>query len=124
MSTTGIVEGAMREVVRAETRDIRDMLLSLLAFVRQARPTDDSAVSQYLSASEAGRIAGVTGQTVQRWVRRGVLPGYYAGRVLRVRRDELERFLARPTDAKEHAMDDADLDARALSILERQPRRR
>jgi excisionase family DNA binding protein len=60
----------------------------------------------------------VKAQTIQRWVRRGELRGYFAGRVLRVRLDELERYLAR-TPKEVPGPTDRDLDDIALAIIHR-----
>lgn len=53
-----------------------------------------TARADYLSAVEAAQVAGVSAQTVRAWIRAGKIPGYRAGRVWRVRRNELESLLA------------------------------
>lgn len=53
-----------------------------------------TTAGEYLSIAEAAAIASVAPQTVRRWVRAGDLNGYKAGRVLRVKRAELDAFLA------------------------------
>lgn len=47
----------------------------------------------YLSVEQAATVAKVAHGTVRRWVREGRLTDYRAGRVVRVRRDELERLM-------------------------------
>jgi excisionase family DNA binding protein len=46
------------------------------------------------SVAEGAQIASVSPQTIRVWIKAGRLRGYNAGRVLRVRRQELEDFLA------------------------------
>jgi len=116
MVTPGLIDAAIRDVVREENREIRDMLKSLLDMLRKDHAQAATGSPRYLSADAAAQLAGVKAQTIQRWVRRGDLRGYYAGRVLRIRLDELERYLARTPQASAGATD-ADLDDLALAIL-------
>ena len=51
---------------------------------------------EYLSPRAAGALAQVAPGTVRRWIREGRLAGHHAGRVLRVRRADLEALLRRP----------------------------
>ena len=48
---------------------------------------------EYLATREAAGIAGVAVGTIRRWVREGRLPEHRAGRVVRVRRSDLEKLL-------------------------------
>ena len=48
---------------------------------------------EFLSTLNAAKVADVVPATIRRWVKSGKLPGSHAGRVLRVSRAELERFL-------------------------------
>ena len=52
------------------------------------------AAVEALVTTDAATVASVNEGTIRRWVRAGKLRGYRAGRVLRVRRDELDRMLA------------------------------
>lgn len=47
----------------------------------------------YLSTAAAGTFAAVAPGTIRRWIREGRLVGHRAGRMVRVRRAELERLL-------------------------------
>lgn len=49
---------------------------------------------EYLSVDAAARIAGVRPGTIRDWISDRRLPGFHAGRRLRVRRGDLEAFLA------------------------------
>jgi excisionase family DNA binding protein len=51
---------------------------------------------EYLSPRAAGAVAQVAPGTVRRWIREGRLVGHHAGRVLRVRRADLEALLRQP----------------------------
>lgn len=76
-------EENIREVVRDE---LRKMI---------ARPDDE-----YLSTKDAARLAKVAIGTVRRWIAQGSLREHRAGRVIRVSRADLERWLRthRPAD--------------------------
>jgi hypothetical protein len=57
---------------------------------RAARPIPQGALDRY----DAGRLAGVSMDTVGNWVRRGLLPGRKVKGRIQVDRADLERFLA------------------------------
>jgi excisionase family DNA binding protein len=59
-----------------------------------APPTAD----EYLPITEAARIAAVAPGTVRAWIDQGKLGRYHAGRVLRIRRRELESLLSSPSE--------------------------
>jgi hypothetical protein len=48
---------------------------------------------QYLPVTDAARIAAVAPATIRTWMDEGRLTRYHAGRVLRVRRSELEALM-------------------------------
>lgn len=77
-------ESALRELLRDELRTV----------IRQELGNKPATAGDYLSVAEAARIAAVQGQTIRAWIRGGKLREYKAGRVLRVRKLELEAFLA------------------------------
>jgi excisionase family DNA binding protein len=84
-----LVEDAVRKVVREELSRARE----------PAAPDDD-----FLSVSEAARLAAVAKGTIRAWMGSGKLTRYRAGdRVLRVRRSELLQFLARAGQGGSHA---------------------
>jgi excisionase family DNA binding protein len=88
----GSLEAVLGELLR---RAVRDELARALPAIAQREASGGEAAAEYLTAAEAGDLARVREETVRRWVRGGDLPGHYAGRKLLVRRDELERYLAR-----------------------------
>jgi excisionase family DNA binding protein len=80
-------ENTFRAIIRDEVRKVVVELLS-------HRP---ASAGEYAGITEASKIASVAPQTIRRWVRERRLTGYHAGRVLRVKRSELEAFLASPS---------------------------
>lgn len=92
-------EHALRSLVADEVRKaLRDEL--------GHRP---KGPGEYISVADAGRLASVSPQTIRAWMRDGRLTTHRAGRVLRVRRSELENLL---TGAR---LWDRDFDRRELS---------
>jgi excisionase family DNA binding protein len=77
-------ETELREIIRDEIRTV----------IRQELGHKPAATGDYVSVAEAAQIASVSPQTIRVWTKAGKLRGYNAGRVLRVRRQELEDFLA------------------------------
>jgi excisionase family DNA binding protein len=84
-----IDEGALRALIAEEVRKVvREEL---------ARGTPSGPGDGYLSVKEAARVASVAMDTVRDWIANGCLGRYNAGRVLRVKRSELDALLARST---------------------------
>ena len=118
------LDGAMRDFIRAVVEELRPAVLEdLRRLLREERPgqvpppNDPGTIEEvFVSAARAAQIAGVQPAAVRRWIACGELPCHHAGRLLRVRLDELKAFLARPTDKRTDA-GAIDLDARARSIL-------
>ena len=80
-------------------------------------PTRGGAVQEiFVSAARAAEVAGVQPAAVRRWISRGDLPSHRAGRLIRVRRDDLMAFLSRPSARRDDA-EVIDLDRRAQNIL-------
>lgn len=50
---------------------------------------------RYLTLEQAAEELGVTAQTVRLWIDDGAFPGYQLGKVIRVRRDEVEAWVER-----------------------------
>ena len=80
------LRGLIRETVRSALRDE-------LGKVRPAQ------ADEYLPVGEAARIAGVIPGTIRTWIDAGRLGRYHAGRVLRVKRSELDALLSAPPPA-------------------------
>jgi excisionase family DNA binding protein len=84
-----------RRLVRQEVRAaVNEVLGPVLEQVR----TGAAANVAYLSVERAAGVAEVHPDTIRAWVKAGRLPEHRAGRELRIRRDELHRFLDRVAD--------------------------
>jgi excisionase family DNA binding protein len=93
-------------LVKREVRAaVNEALGPMLQGVNSRSPADVA----YLSVERAAAIAEVHPDTIRAWVKAGRLPEHRAGRELRVRRDELHRFLDRgaPGDVRPTAEDEA-----------------
>ncbi len=102
------------EAIRAAVQDaITDELRKAVKPVVQEKPV--AGALEYLSPDQAAEVAGVRAATVREWISQRKLQGHRAGRLLRVRRDELERFLAGGIVASEVP----DLEARRRKALAR-----
>lgn len=88
-----LVEDVVRRVVREE-----------LAHAVTAPPRDHER--DYISVRDAARLVGVSANTVRSWFADG-LPQCRRGRVVRILRADLDRFLAtksaEPTDPNDYA---------------------
>ena len=120
------LEGPMRDLVRsiveelrpAVLEDMRRLLREELSAQRAAPNNRDAVHDTFLSSAQAAEVAGVQPAAVRRWIARGDVPSHRAGRLVRVRLDDLKAFLARPTGSPS-AGGPIDLDARAGRILRR-----
>jgi excisionase family DNA binding protein len=89
------LDDAIRETVqKAVAHEMEDLRRSIEALKDSIRAVQGEPPAEYLGADEAAKVAGVQPQTVRRWVARGQLRGHRAGRLVRVRADELRAFLA------------------------------
>lgn len=79
----------MTDPIDALRAFIAQVVRDELARQRPAAPAAD----EYLSVARAAAVADVAPGTVRRWIREGRLVGHHAGRVLRVRRTDLEALL-------------------------------
>ena len=104
----------VREAMKLALRDelpalIREHLKPILE--REAACADRGVA---LSTGEAAAYAGVSPATSREWVNAGQLRAQRAGRVLKVRRGDLDAFLARSEPRGEGVID---LSERAREIL-------
>lgn len=114
-------EDLLREIVRLALRDELTALLraelpaAVRAVVGTGKAAQAPADTEYVSASRAAEIAGVRPAAIRSWVDSGELRGHHAGRLLRIRLDDLHAYLARQ---RERANAPVDLDHRARELLE------
>jgi excisionase family DNA binding protein len=106
------VDAAIREVVRTAVREeVRLALREELASLKALGPTPSVDEGAYLSVAEAARVAHVHEGTIRKWIDKGWLPGYRAGRHRRLKRAELDSFMASMSHAKV-----VDVDERASEL--------
>ena len=111
--TPGTMEQLVRQLVREA---VREELAAFAARPDGLRNADDA----YLSVTKAARVADVAPGTIRTWIRTGRLTAKRAGRVLRVSRTELERFMegtptgSRGTDIKARVAKRLESDREAL----------
>jgi excisionase family DNA binding protein len=74
-------------------RELRDMIERIVDERVEKRLAELRAPEEYLSPDEAGAVAGVHPDTIHRWIREGKLEKHRAGRLVRVRRSDVERLL-------------------------------
>jgi excisionase family DNA binding protein len=112
------LESDLRELIRDATKlALRDELPAIIRehlkplLERQERSAERG---EALSTVAVASYAGVSPATVREWVSSGQLRAQRAGRLLRVRRSDLDAFLARSSPRGEGVID---LSARAREIL-------
>ena len=121
------LEQELRDLIRDATKlAIRDEVPAILRehlrqlLEREQRPAEQG---EALSTVQAARYAGVSPATIREWASAGQLRVQRAGRVIKVRRGDLDAFLARSAPRGEGVID---LSERAREILSgaKQPRDR
>jgi len=106
----------IEETIKAAVRDaMREALADLRALAQPTAPAAATTGPRYLTSEAAAEIAGVKPGTIRRWLGSGRLPTHHAGRMLRVRLDELQAFMA-AGEASDEPTDD-EVDARAFAIV-------
>jgi excisionase family DNA binding protein len=87
----------MRLSVREEVR----------AAFAEARPANGGDREAYVSPKRAAELTGMAEWTIRDWIRTGRLKAYKAGRMWRIKREDLDAMLARGgverSDVKEEA---------------------
>jgi excisionase family DNA binding protein len=83
-----IIETVVERVVRRVMREEYD---------RTAPASSSSSGAEYLTLAQAAKRMQVSKTTVREWVKAGHLKNYGVGRVVRVRRAELDELQAAPT---------------------------
>jgi excisionase family DNA binding protein len=110
------LEAALRRVVADTVRGVlREELGGMLRDALTAAPGRHGEDDRYLSVKEAAQLVGVRAETIRSWLQAGYFPAYRAGRILRIRRVELESYLAR----KDEGPPKLDPEAMAREILGR-----
>jgi excisionase family DNA binding protein len=117
------LDDALRTAIRAELNTLFDEKIRPLL---EARSTNTTPVRNdaplYVSPAQAAKMVAVTAGTIQAWVRTKQLRGYKAGRLLRIKVEDLHEFMKSATVGEV-----IDLDAAASRIMSggtRRPRSR
>lgn len=118
------LDAALRDVVRAILEELRPVVLEdLRRLLREEHGThvppanSGTGVQEiFVSAARAAEVAGVQPAAVRSWIAHGKLPSHRAGRLIRVRLDDLRAFLSRSSDRRDDA-EVINLDRRAQNIL-------
>jgi excisionase family DNA binding protein len=106
----GTIEDILRATLLPALREaVRDEVRTAMAELKPKVTAGD-----YLSVADAGQIADVHPDTIRLWMKQGKLERHQAGRELRVRRADLERFLSQGPTSEGPSPDEA-----AASILNR-----
>jgi excisionase family DNA binding protein len=83
---------ARRPAVSMLEQSLREFIAELVREEVQ-RAVAAAPHDEYLSTHAAAELAQVAEGTIRRWIRQGRLPDHRAGRLCRVRREDLERLL-------------------------------
>ena len=73
---------------------LRALIAPLVAAEVKRQLAEAKRPVEWLSTGEAAELARVTQRTIRRWISAGKLVPVHAGRELRVKRGDLERFMA------------------------------
>jgi len=108
-----VLRDLLREVVRDVVEDV--VRAEVVPLVTKLEPRAEAqATADRISTKDAAKTAGVCEETIRNWIRQGRLRQYRAGRLLRVDRGELERFLANGGADRAKVID---VKARAAEII-------
>ncbi len=116
--TTGSVvhpaegEGGLTEQVVAA---LAVLVSAIVTKPTAATPTPTS--EPWLTVAEGARHAAISEETLREWVTLGVLPAGRCGRVLRVRRSEIDNLLTNGTGVASVEQPTEEMSARASEIL-------
>ncbi len=95
--TDKLMERALEAQRRLEAQGLRDearVVHELLELVVDTQARQPRSERQFYTTAEAGRIIGVTPQTIKNWVARGLLAGYRLGGRIVIPRAALEEYRA------------------------------
>jgi excisionase family DNA binding protein len=110
------LDDALRAAIRDELNALFEEKIKPL--LERHGPPTPAEVPVFISTADAARRIGVTVATVQSWVRENRLRGHRAGRLLRIKVDDIHEFMNRATPPE-----DVDIDAVARRIMSRRRRR-
>ncbi len=73
--------------------DLRDLIAGIVRAEVARQLAEATMPDEFLTVTESAKVAKVAGRTIRRWVDSGRLAGVGAGRLLRVRRADIEALL-------------------------------
>jgi excisionase family DNA binding protein len=91
-NTDKLIERARDAQRRLESQGLRDEARVMRDLVTEVQALQPQAARGFYTTAEAGRLIGVTGQTVKNWVARGLLTGYRLGGRVVIPRAALEAY--------------------------------
>jgi len=102
------LDQTIASIVRQEIREA----------MREERPAwvDDlsvRSVDEWLTVQDVAMLVKFDEETVRRWITRGTLKATKVGREWRVKRSDLERFMA-----SDDGLTDEDIDAKVIEIMQ------
>jgi excisionase family DNA binding protein len=92
--TDKLMERALNAQRRLEERGLRDEARVMLDLIAEVEALQPQVGRRFYTTAEAGRLIGVTSQTVKNWVARGLLAGYRLGGRVVIPRAALEEYRA------------------------------
>jgi excisionase family DNA binding protein len=72
---------------------LRDMIVEVVRVELAKSQATPPTLDEYLSTRNAANLAQVATGTIRRWIREGRIEGHKAGRVVRIKRAEIETLL-------------------------------
>lgn len=90
--TDKLVERALDAQRRLEQRGLRDEAAIMLDLIAEIQALDPQADRQFYTSAEAGRLIGVSAQTIKNWVGRGLLEGHRLGGRMVIPRSALRDY--------------------------------
>ena len=104
-----VFEDAFRHMLRDEMRAVvREEVREALRVESTKDPggSDAGGHDEYLSTADAAKYAHLSGKTIRCWIAAGKLRGYRAGRLLRIKRSELDLLMGAPAPTTTEQVDD------------------
>ncbi|HEX8727988.1 MAG TPA: helix-turn-helix domain-containing protein [Ktedonobacterales bacterium] len=92
--TEKLMERALDAQRRLEAQGLRDEARVMLDLIAQVQALQPQSERRFFTTAEAGRLIGVTPQTIKNWVARGLLAGYRLGGRIVVPHAALEEYRA------------------------------
>lgn len=93
-NTNKLLERAQDAQRRLEEQGLRDEARVMRELAAEVQALQPQVERQFYTTAEAGRLIGVSPQTIKNWVARGLLAGYRLGGRVAIPRTALEEYRA------------------------------